>query len=113
MPCVAATLDHKNPREWYYALMDYGAMLGKTLGRTARAKNPNIQSAHYQRQSKFHGSLREVRGKILKLCVAQKDISFQNLLKILDTSHKKIKSALHALLKDEMVVMRKNIISLP
>jgi A/G-specific adenine glycosylase len=58
---VEATLDTKNPREWYYALMDYGAQLPK-LAR----KNSNIQSKHYAKQSKFKGSLRELRGKIVR-----------------------------------------------
>ena len=35
------TLDRKNPREWYFALMDYGAMLGNST------QNPNHRSAHY------------------------------------------------------------------
>src|SRR6185436_4334664 len=34
LPLVAQTVDQTNPREWYYALMDYGVMLKKT------AKNP-------------------------------------------------------------------------
>jgi A/G-specific adenine glycosylase len=58
---VEATLDRKNPREWYFALMDYGAMLKKTL------VNPNRRSKHYVRQSTFIGSNREVRGAILRL----------------------------------------------
>jgi A/G-specific adenine glycosylase len=57
---VEETLDKNNPREWYYALMDYGAML-KT-----KVPNPNRKSAHYAKQSKFKGSNREVRGAILK-----------------------------------------------
>ncbi|MEK7583546.1 MAG: A/G-specific adenine glycosylase [Patescibacteria group bacterium] len=57
---VENTLDQKHPREWYYALMDYGAMLGKTV------PNPNRRSAHYTRQSKFEGSNRQKRGRQLK-----------------------------------------------
>ena len=45
MPLVEATLDRSNPREWYYALMDYGSMLKKKI------ENPNKKSAHYVRQS--------------------------------------------------------------
>jgi A/G-specific adenine glycosylase len=57
---IERTLDRKNPREWYWALMDYGAMLGSDVA------NPNRRSAHYTRQSKFAGSDREIRGKILR-----------------------------------------------
>ena len=47
-------------REWYDALMDYGAMLKHQVG------NPNIRSAHYVRQKRFVGSRRELRGAILR-----------------------------------------------
>jgi len=56
---IAKTLDTKNPREWYYALMDYGAMLKKSGLRN------NVKSKHYTKQSPFKGSNREVRSKIL------------------------------------------------
>ncbi|MEK7606363.1 MAG: A/G-specific adenine glycosylase [Patescibacteria group bacterium] len=58
---LAETLDATNPREWYYALMDYGSYLKKTIG------NPNTKSKHYTKQSKFKGSNRELRGTILRL----------------------------------------------
>lgn len=60
---VEKTLVRKNPREWYYALMDYGAMLAKTI------PNPNKKSASYARQPRFSGSDRELRGKILKTLI--------------------------------------------
>lgn len=47
-------------REWYNALMDYGAMLKKTVG------NPNAQSAAYMKQTMFKESRRELRGEILR-----------------------------------------------
>ena len=49
-----------SPREWYNALMDYGAMLKSTVG------NPNIHSAAYTKQSAFKGSRRQLRGEILR-----------------------------------------------
>lgn len=65
LPLVEAALDRKNPREWYYALMDYGSDLKKKI------PNPNRKSAHYSRQSRFEGSTRQKRGAILRyiLCV--------------------------------------------
>ena len=60
MPLVEKTLDHENPRHWYYALMDYGAMLKK------QGPNPNRKSAHYSRQTAFEGSDRQARGAILR-----------------------------------------------
>lgn len=61
LPLVEQTLDRKNPREWYWALMDYGSYLKKTV------VNPSRKSKHYTKQSTFKGSDRELRGKILKL----------------------------------------------
>jgi A/G-specific adenine glycosylase len=60
LPLVEQTLDRKNPRRWYYALMDYGVWLKKAVA------NPNRRSAHYVRQSPFANSVRQVRGLILK-----------------------------------------------
>jgi A/G-specific adenine glycosylase len=60
-PFIENSLDTKNPRDWYYALMDYGAYIGKTT------TNPNRKSETYSKQSKFEGSIRQVRGAILKL----------------------------------------------
>jgi A/G-specific adenine glycosylase len=60
IPLVEKTLDHENPRHWYYALMDYGAMLKK------QGSNPNRKSAHYSRQAPFEGSNRQARGAILR-----------------------------------------------
>lgn len=47
-------------REWYSALMDYGAFLKETVG------NQNARSAHYAKQAKFAGSRRELRGAIVR-----------------------------------------------
>jgi A/G-specific adenine glycosylase len=66
LPLVAATLDRRRPREWYYALMDYGAALAR------RGENPNRRSRAYARQSPFSGSDRQVRGAILRALVGGK-----------------------------------------
>jgi A/G-specific adenine glycosylase len=59
-PFIGATLDQENPREFYWALMDYGSWLkGQGLGAVSRSK-------HYVRQSKFAGSRRQLRGLILR-----------------------------------------------
>jgi A/G-specific adenine glycosylase len=58
---VSETLDHEQPREWYWALMDYGAFLKQTVG------NRNRQSKSYAKQSTFHGSRRQIRGQVLRL----------------------------------------------
>lgn len=47
-------------REWYSALMDYGAHLKRS------GISHNARSATYTKQSRFAGSLREARGAILR-----------------------------------------------
>lgn len=64
MPLLRKTMDQKNPREWYYALLDYGAMLKKTVG------NPNKKSKTYARQSPFEGSTRQARARALRRALA-------------------------------------------
>ncbi len=64
----AALLAERNQakaRRWGYALMDYGAALGR------RVPNPNRKSAHYTRQAPFAGSDRQLRGRILRTLVEQ------------------------------------------
>jgi A/G-specific adenine glycosylase len=57
---VERTLDRRNPRRWYAAMMDYGTHLAETI------PNPNWRSRQYTKQSKFEGSLRQVRGRVLR-----------------------------------------------
>lgn len=61
VPLIEQSLDRDNPREWYYALMDYGTMLKKN------GEAGHRRSMHYRKQSRFEGSDRQVRGRILKL----------------------------------------------
>ncbi len=60
LPIVERTLDRKEPRRWYGALMDYGTHLAATV------ENPNRRSRHHVRQSRFEGSARQLRGRVLK-----------------------------------------------
>ena len=61
IPLIKQTLDSRNPRKWYAALMDYGSHLKKTL------PNPSRQSKHHTKQSPFKGSNRQLRGAIIRL----------------------------------------------
>ncbi len=95
IPLIEKTLPkNKSVREWYWALMDYGSFLKSTT------KNPNQRSAHYVKQSKFKGSVRELRGGFLRVC-GKGIISKQKLL----ASYKKedlerAEKALSGLIKD-------------
>lgn len=58
---VQQSLIDVDPRQWYWALMDYGTHLKTTQ------KNVHRQSRHYKKQSTFQGSKRQIRGNVLKL----------------------------------------------
>ncbi len=107
LPLIEKTLDRKNPRMWYFALMDYGAMLGVTT-----EENPNRRSAHYVRQSKFSGSDREVRGKILRLMLVHKKIQIQHLEHAISQPKERIAKVLNALSREGFVKQKGNIVSL-
>lgn len=61
---VAQAVPLQNPREWYWALMDYGAHLKATTG----AQLHRVKG--YQTQSRFQGSRRQIRGQVLKELLA-------------------------------------------
>ena len=58
---VEKTTDTEHPREWYWSMMDYGSYLKR------QGIGQNNKSRHYKKQSPLKGSIREVRGQILKL----------------------------------------------
>jgi A/G-specific adenine glycosylase len=94
LPLVSETLPRNDPREWYYALMDYGSMLGKKMA------NPNRRSAHYSRQSRFQGSDRQVRGMILKTMLEKKELSKKELIAKLGLDPKRVEDNLASLVKE-------------
>lgn len=65
MPFIEKTLYRKDPYIWYSALMDYGALMMKDI------PNPNKKSTQYVRQSRFEGSRRYARAKIIDFLVAR------------------------------------------
>jgi A/G-specific adenine glycosylase len=91
LPLIEQTVDRKNPRSWYYALMDYGVMLKKTH------PNPSRKSKHHARQSRFEGSDRQVRGAILKMLVRESALPEEYFFTEIARSQEKIKEILHDL----------------
>ncbi len=75
LPLIQQTIDASDPRTWYNALMDYGAMLKR------EQINPNRRSAHYQRQSPFENSNRQIRGRILKVLVEESPLTRSQIMK--------------------------------
>lgn len=77
-PLVEATCSKTNPRDWYYALLDYGAYLKST------GVNPSRAAASYTRQSAFEGSWRQKRAFVIREVLAQPGISVNRVAELLN-----------------------------
>lgn len=103
LPLIERTLDRKNPREWYYALMDYGAYL-----KSSEQENPNRRSRHYTKQSKFEGSKRQIRGAIIRLLAERGARPEREVLSAVaeevDVETGRVREILHDLLQEDMIV---------
>jgi A/G-specific adenine glycosylase len=84
MPLIEQSLDHENPREWYYALMDYGVHLKKML------PNPSRKSRHHTKQSRFEGSDRQIRGMIIRLLTDHGSLTKKKLLSSIDRDAQRV-----------------------
>jgi A/G-specific adenine glycosylase len=94
LPLVEQTLDRKQPRPWYYALMDYGAMLKRTT------PNPNRRSAHHQRQAPFADSDRQIRGLILTALLGSPALCLTELVKAVGKSPARTTGLIHRLIQE-------------
>lgn len=81
LPLVARHVSQvRSPRRWYSALMDYGTYLAATV------PNPNRRSRHHTKQSVFEGSLRQLRGKILRHLTSQGSVEHARLPELMQDS---------------------------
>jgi A/G-specific adenine glycosylase len=99
------TLPKGRAREWYSALMDYGAALKRS------GISYNARSAKYVKQSKFAGSLREVRGAILRL-LSEKSVKEVSLYTLFPKRQAQVDTALAALVKEGLIRKQKGKYSL-
>ncbi len=90
-PLVEQTLDCENPRDWYYALMDYGVMLKQ------QCPNPSRKSAHHTLQSRFEGSDRQIRGAVVKLLTNNQSMSMPELMRMLKKDPVRVKKIVEQL----------------
>jgi A/G-specific adenine glycosylase len=95
---VERTLYRENPRVWYWALMDLGAFLKKSIA------NPNRRSAHYTRQAPFEGSDRRIRGLILKTLVTGSCMKEDDLPGHIGEDDRRVKRIVAALEQEGFVV---------
>jgi A/G-specific adenine glycosylase len=98
LPLIKETLDHENPRDWYYALMDYGSYLGKTR------ENPNRRSRQYRIQSPFEGSNRQVRGRILSYLITNGNTLKTELCEELDLPSCRINPVVDSLIAEGFII---------
>lgn len=104
---VEQTLDQDCPREWMYALMDYGSYL-KSQGNAH-----NRRAKGFTRQSKFKGSVREVRGAIIKF-LTEKEVLTSSDKKEFEKRFdvERMAQALNGLFKDNLIQKTRNEYSL-
>ena len=95
---IKATVDLSQPREWYWALMDYGSYLKKIL------PNPNRRSKQYTKQSVFKGSLRQVRGEIIRALTKYELLERGELQASIQGDKLHFPKALEQLLEEKLVV---------
>ncbi len=89
------TIDRKQPRQFYQNLMDYGSWL------KAQGVRNISQSRHYKKQSPLKGSVREVRGQIIKALSAGSMNS--DALRSVIGADERFDAALAGLLHDKLV----------
>ena len=99
LPLAQKAAEGQDPREWHWALMDYGAYLKRSGVRN------NSRSAHYTKQSKFEGSLRQVRGEILR--ELHKGPVNPMRSDLIGFGKEKVKKALVGLKRDGLIVKEK------
>jgi A/G-specific adenine glycosylase len=97
LPLVQQTIDNFNPREWYYALMDYGVFLKQQI------INPSRKSAHHITQSKFEGSHRQIRGTILKLLSKYPSLERETFFSYIQRDAQSIEKALSQLANEGFI----------
>ena len=101
---VEQTMDSEHPRQWYWGIMDYGAFLKR------QGAGGIDRSRHYKKQSALKGSVREVRGAILKaLSVTKMD---EASLRAATFNDERFAPALEGLIKDGLVVTSKGTVRL-
>ncbi len=101
LPLIERTLDRRDPRGWYAALMDYGSRLGSEQGWQG---DPNRRSAHYTRQSPFAGSDRQLRGEILRHLIGKGTLPSASLAGVTGAGSDRIEGILDGLESEGFIV---------
>jgi A/G-specific adenine glycosylase len=94
---VEETLYRRDPRSWFYALMDLGVELKK------HTKGINQRSKHHVKQSRFEGSLRQVRAAVLRVVAEAASIRRVDISRKISYDAEKIEAAIEALQAEGLI----------
>lgn len=97
----------ENPRQWYWALMDYGTYLKKTEG------NFNKMSKKHTTQSKFEGSFRQKRAAVLRCLLQKGPLDVSEISELIGYDLSLVQELIDALQKDKMVTEVEGRITIP
>jgi A/G-specific adenine glycosylase len=106
LPLVEQMLDASNPREWYSALMDYGVMLKQAF------QNPARKSLHHKKQSRFEGSNRQLRGRILKVLLIHPNIFEKDLIRKIGMDSDRLGENLRRMEKEGLIQCKRGRLSI-
>ena len=93
---LTETLDVEHPREFYWALMDYGSFLKR------QGAGQNHRSHGYKKQPPLEGSMRQMRGMIVRELTVRSELDVHALPSLL-RNDPRFAQALTSLVKDGLV----------
>lgn len=86
-------------KEWHYALMDYAKTLPKEI---------HIKYQTKYKQSKFEGSIRQIRGEIIRQLTKNKFVTINEISINLKRTENDIKKAIETLQYENIITLKKN-----
>lgn len=96
-------LPKKRSRDWHNALMDYSRLV---------LPNRIERIPALSRQSKFEGSLRQIRGEIIRQLTTKSSVEVEHIIENLKRTRRDVFKAVKTLEKDGMVIRKENVIQL-
>jgi A/G-specific adenine glycosylase len=97
LPFAERALYRKNPRVWYWAMMDYGSALKNAI------PNPNRKSTHYKKQSTFKGSDRQIRGIVIRSLLKVPEQGEQELVNTISHDPARVHSIIERLVAEGFI----------
>ena len=97
LPIAVAALPGGEVVTWHWALMDYGAALKRAV------PNPSRRSAHHATQSRFEGSVRQLRGRVLRALVTRGPLADDELDDVAG-GDRRLDETLSALERDGLII---------